>query len=221
MRPCRKSRSRDALRLHAMARRPSGAPDLIVFDASWHMPAAGRDARARISRRPHSRRGVLRHRRDRRSFDRPAAYAARTRSPSPRRCAGSASATGCAPSSMTASACSRRRACGGRCAPSASANVSILDGRPARLESRRPPARAGEAARAPAAPFTARFDQPRRRRRRGEGGARRRLARRSWTCARPSAFAGRAPEPRPGLRAGHMPGALNLPFGNARRERAG
>jgi thiosulfate/3-mercaptopyruvate sulfurtransferase len=26
-------------------------------------------------------------------------------------------------------------------------------------------------------------------------------------------FAGRAPEPRPGLRSGHMPGALNLPFG--------
>ena len=25
-------------------------------------------------------------------------------------------------------------------------------------------------------------------------------------------FAGRAPEPRPGLRSGHMPGALNLPF---------
>ncbi len=22
------------------------APDLVVFDASWHMPAAGRDARA-------------------------------------------------------------------------------------------------------------------------------------------------------------------------------
>jgi thiosulfate/3-mercaptopyruvate sulfurtransferase len=27
-------------------------------------------------------------------------------------------------------------------------------------------------------------------------------------------FAGKAPEPRPGLRSGHMPGALNLPFGN-------
>lgn len=27
-------------------------------------------------------------------------------------------------------------------------------------------------------------------------------------------FAGSVPEPRPGLRAGHMPGALNLPFGN-------
>ncbi|MEU9039421.1 rhodanese-like domain-containing protein, partial [Streptomyces sp. NPDC048352] len=26
-------------------------------------------------------------------------------------------------------------------------------------------------------------------------------------------FAGTAPEPRPGLRGGHMPGALNLPFG--------
>ncbi len=32
--------------------------------------------------------------------------------------------------------------------------------------------------------------------------------------ARPAdRFAGRAPEPRPGLRSGHMPGALNLPFG--------
>src|SRR5690606_37087570 len=31
--------------------------------------------------------------------------------------------------------------------------------------------------------------------------------------ARPAArFAGEAPEPRPGLRRGHMPGALNLPF---------
>jgi len=33
--------------------------------------------------------------------------------------------------------------------------------------------------------------------------------------ARPSdRFRGEAPEPRPGLRAGHMPGALNLPFGD-------
>jgi thiosulfate/3-mercaptopyruvate sulfurtransferase len=28
----------------------------------------------------------------------------------------------------------------------------------------------------------------------------------------PERFAGRAPEPRPGLRSGHMPGAMNLPF---------
>ena len=49
---------------------------------------------------------------------------------------------------------------------------------------------------------------------------------RSTTCARRSAsgaaqvvdarpadrFEGRAPEPRPGLRSGHMPGSLNLPF---------
>lgn len=27
-------------------------------------------------------------------------------------------------------------------------------------------------------------------------------------------FAGTAPEPRPGLRGGHMPGSLNLPFGD-------
>ncbi|MFC9299100.1 sulfurtransferase [Streptomyces sp. NPDC057011] len=30
-------------------------------------------------------------------------------------------------------------------------------------------------------------------------------------------FAGTAPEPRPGLRGGHMPGALNLPFGELRQ----
>ncbi|UUU40011.1 sulfurtransferase [Streptomyces sp. NBC_00162] len=31
-------------------------------------------------------------------------------------------------------------------------------------------------------------------------------------------FAGAAPEPRPGLRGGHMPGALNLPFGELQRD---
>jgi thiosulfate/3-mercaptopyruvate sulfurtransferase len=31
-------------------------------------------------------------------------------------------------------------------------------------------------------------------------------------------FQGRAPEPRPGLRSGHMPGALNLPFTRIVRE---
>lgn len=31
-------------------------------------------------------------------------------------------------------------------------------------------------------------------------------------------FAGTAPEPRPGLRGGHMPGALNLPFGDLQRD---
>ncbi|MDJ0379304.1 sulfurtransferase [Streptomyces sp. G-G2] len=33
-------------------------------------------------------------------------------------------------------------------------------------------------------------------------------------------FAGTAPEPRPGLRGGHMPGALNLPFGDLQRDGA-
>ncbi|GAA0329461.1 sulfurtransferase [Actinoallomurus spadix] len=31
-------------------------------------------------------------------------------------------------------------------------------------------------------------------------------------------FSGTAPEPRPGLRGGHMPGAVNLPFGEVQRE---
>ncbi|MEU8772871.1 sulfurtransferase [Streptomyces sp. NPDC048606] len=33
----------------------------------------------------------------------------------------------------------------------------------------------------------------------------------------PGRFAGTEPEPRPGLRGGHMPGAVNLPFGELRR----
>ena len=38
--------------------------------------------------------------------------------------------------------------------------------------------------------------------------------------ARPAdRFRGEAPEPRPGLRSGHMPGSLNLPFARDRRER--
>ena len=37
--------------------------------------------------------------------------------------------------------------------------------------------------------------------------------------ARPAArFAGQAPEPRPGIRSGHMPGALNVPFDTVQRE---
>ena len=37
------------------------------------------------------------------------------------------------------------------------------------------------------------------------------IARRWWTRAPAGRFAGRDPEPRPGLRPGHMPGALSVP----------
>ena len=37
-------------------------------------------------------------------------------------------------------------------------------------------------------------------------------ASRSWTCAPPAGFAGTEPEPRAGLRGGHIPGSRNLPF---------
>ena len=37
--------------------------------------------------------------------------------------------------------------------------------------------------------------------------------------ARAERFAGKAPEPRPGLRSGHMPGSFNVPYGRAGRER--
>ena len=39
------------------------APDLVVFDASWHLPTAGRDPKAEYLARPYPGRPVLRHRR--------------------------------------------------------------------------------------------------------------------------------------------------------------
>ena len=40
------------------------APDIAIIDASWHLPAAKRDAKAEFLEGTHPRRAVLRHRRD-------------------------------------------------------------------------------------------------------------------------------------------------------------
>ena len=39
-----------------------------------------------------------------------------------------------------------------------------------------------------------------------------RPARRLWTCARRARFSGTEPEPRAGLRPGHVPGSRNIPY---------
>ncbi len=52
-------------RHHRVARRDL-APDLVVVDGSFYLPAMKRDAAGRISRRPYPGRGAFRHRRDRR-----------------------------------------------------------------------------------------------------------------------------------------------------------
>ncbi len=68
-------------------------PDIVIVDGSFYLPALKRDASGRVSRRPHPRRGVLRHRRDRRPLQPAAAHAARRRRSSRTRSARSASAT--------------------------------------------------------------------------------------------------------------------------------
>ena len=95
--------------------------------------------RGRVSRRTHSRRGALRHRRDCRSFQPRCRTCCRTPSSSRARSARSASPTATPSWSMTAPACSRRRGCGGRFACSAprTSSSSMADCRSGRLKAGR------------------------------------------------------------------------------------
>ena len=89
--------------------------------SSWMVRIISSDearCRRRISRRPHSRRGALRHRCDFRPFQSSAPMLPDTRS-SPARRAHSASPIAIPSSSMTAPACFRPRGCGGLFACSA------------------------------------------------------------------------------------------------------
>ena len=177
-------------------RRPAGDRRLL---ASADDRAQGRRG---VSRGPYPRRGVLQHRRHRRHVDRPAAHAAGRRPPSPARWANSASATACASSSTIRWACSRRRGCGGRCAPSARKDVFILEGGLPKWMHEGRPIEAGEAQSEArdlhAAARTRDGGEPRRR----EGGAGERLG----------AGGGRPPRrPFRGPRAGAAAGAEERP----------
>ena len=188
-----------------------GAPDLVVLDGSYYLPAMKRDADAEylaghipgalrfdideiadhVTDLPHmlpTRGGIRRGRR-------PARHR-RDATPS---------------SPMTASACSPRRGCGSRSACSARKNVFVLDGGLPKWKAEGRPVEAGTATRPANTLHGAQ--------------ARRRRARISPACAAPSPtgsaqvvdarpadrFRGEAPEPRPGLRSGHMPGSRNVP----------
>ena len=56
-----------------------GKPGVSIVDGSYYLPTQKRDAEGRVRRRAYSRRGLFRHQRHRRRFNRPAAHAARTR----------------------------------------------------------------------------------------------------------------------------------------------
>ncbi len=123
--------------------------------------------------------------------------------------------------SMTAPACSPRRGCGGRSGCSARRTCSCSkagcrNGRPKAVRSRPAPVKR--------APRTFRAGKPpdvvavacRR-----AGGARRARPRRWSTRGPAERFRGEAPEPRPGVRPGHIPGSLSVPSTHLRRERHG
>ena len=189
------------------------APDVIVFDASWHMPAAGRDAHAEYLD-AHIPGAVF--------FDIDAIADHSTDLPH------------MLPDPVAFSSAVRKLGFGDGMHAVVYDSVGLFSAprlwwtlhvfgvdrclhprrRPACLEGGRPPARAGRGA-------------PRRRAispRASDHGLVADAADVMRALADGSAqvvdmrsaerFAGRVPEPRPGLRSGHMPGALNLPFGN-------
>ncbi|WP_018267760.1 3-mercaptopyruvate sulfurtransferase [Methylosinus sp. LW4] len=188
------------------------APDVIVFDASWHMPAAGRDPRAEFVD-AHIPGAVF--------FDIDAIADHSTDLPH------------MLPDPVAFSSAARKLGLGDGMravvydslglfsAPRlwwtlrvfGLTDVSILDGGLPAWKAEGRPLEQGESQR-PSRHFTARMDHA--------------LVADAADVSRALAdgsaqvvdvrsaerFAGAVPEPRPGLRSGHMPGALNLPFGN-------
>lgn len=189
------------------------APDIVVFDASWHMPAAGRDPRAEF---------LAGHIPGAQFFDidaiadpstglphmlpKPEAFAAEMR-----RLGFGDGMHAVVYDSVGIFSAPRLwwtlRVFGVE-------KASILAGGLPAWKSEGRPLEQGEARNRPPAEFTPRFD--------ASLVADADAVRRALDLGGPQVvdargaerFHGWAPEPRPGLRSGHMPGALNLPFGN-------
>jgi thiosulfate/3-mercaptopyruvate sulfurtransferase len=186
------------------------APDIVVFDASWHMPAAGRDAHAEY-RTEHIPGAVF--------FDIDGIADHKTDLPH------------MLPDTVALSAAMRKLGFGDGmraviydslglfsaprvwwtlCAFGVE-DVAILAGGLPQWKAEGRPLEDGEAKRQPRH-FTARLDHCLVA---DAGDVKKALNSKSATVVdmrSADRFAGRAPEPRPGLRSGHMPGALNLPF---------
>ncbi|BBU61028.1 sulfurtransferase [Methylosinus sp. C49] len=188
------------------------APDVIIFDASWHMPAAGRDPRAEFLD-AHIPGAVF--------FDIDAIADHSTDLPH------------MLPDPVAFSSAARKLGLGDGMravvydslglfsAPRlwwtlrvfGLTDVSILDGGLPAWKAEGRPLEQGESHR-PQRHFTARMDHALVA---DAADVSRALADRSAQVVdvrSAERFAGSVPEPRPGLRSGHMPGALNLPFGN-------
>ena len=192
----------------ALARHRAGDSGWVVLDASWHLPAAGRDARAEFESA---------HIPGARFFDLDAtsdpASPLPHMLPSPEAFAAAVSALGVGPASRVAIYDTNRGAMAacrlwwmfrvfGHDA------VAVLDGGLAAWIDAGLPVESGASASAPSGGFTARF-RPRLVRSADAVAAGGETPIDARSAAR---FAGAAPEPRPGLAGGHIPGARNLPF---------
>lgn len=194
-----------------------GRPGLVVLDASWHLPGSGRDAEAefRAARIPGARRFDIDLLSDRAS---PLPHMA----PPPAAFGEAAAALGVGPGTQVVAYDSAGLFSAARAwwtfRLMGHEGVAVLDGGLPRWRAEGRPLEAGEPGAAAPAPgvapgFAPAFEPARL----ADAGAVA-LALASGAAqvldARPAArFRGEAPEPRPGLRAGHMPGALSLPFG--------
>ena len=192
---------------------------VVVVDASYYLSTQKRDAKAEYLAAPYSGRGVLRHQRDRRQFNRPAAHAAGA-GPVRRQ----VGALGIAETDTIVV----YDGIGLYSAPRVwwtfrifgAKNVYMLDGGMPAWKAEDRPTEAGDGQTRRAKTFNAEMDTGAvaMRRRRADGaqqrqraGGRRALGR---ALCRP-----RGRSRAPGLRRGHMPGAFNVPFDRDRRER--
>ena len=189
------------------------APDLVVFDASWHMPATGRDARAEF---------LAGHIPGAQFFDIDAVADPSTdlphMLPKPEVFAAEMGRLGFGDGMQAVVYDS----VGIFSAPRlwwtltvfGVERVSILAGGLPAWQAEGRPLQQGEARKRPSAAFTPHLD--------ASLVADAQAVRLALDLGGPQVvdargterFHGWAPEPRPGLRSGHMPGALNLPFGN-------
>ena len=186
------------------------APDLVVFDASWHMPAAGRDARAEYLS-GHIPGAVF--------FDIDAIADKKTdlphMLPAPIAFSAAMQDLGLGDGMRAVIYDSLGLFCGGfggPCAPSDSttrpfSRAACPDGsrRDASLRNAKRPAQKVR--------FTARLDHTLVAEAFDVKKALESKSAQIVDARSAERFKGHAPEPRPGLRSGHMPGAANLPFG--------
>jgi thiosulfate/3-mercaptopyruvate sulfurtransferase len=184
-------------------------PGLSIVDGSWYLPAQNRDARAEYDAGAHSRRGFLRPGRRGRSRQRPAAHPALAVWSSSSMSAPWAFRATTPSSSMTGRACSPPSASGG-CSVSwaqtrsSSSTAASTTGRRTAISSPTPTKIASTA-------FLPKFDASKVA---SFADMLKIVEDRSSQIAdaRPAGrFTGEEPEPRPGMRSGHMPGARSVP----------